>query len=599
MGKYIKKFLSPNFVRLVGYLPKYRWIIAWAIFFMITAATTSSLIAVLFGKLTQIGFYDQPPWIVIAAPIGLIFVACLNGGSMFMSNFLLAKVSQSLLFQLRGELFSRILHWPDHAYQMNLTGIIASKFVNEANVALSNATKSSIILVRDSLQVVGLICVLVWHDITLTLVTLVIAPAIVWLLKYISAKLRSIVTGAQKNVATLLVRIKESYDARQIIKVSNTFESEIQRFKTVNDGVRSLALNMTKISSAATPATQFIGVCGVAVVLVVAMIESQRGLLTLGEFITFLTAMMLILPPLRRLTGINSALIGISVAADSIFATLDEPVEVDKGTVELSGVQDEIVFEHVCLRYPGADRDAVHGFSLHVSAGDTIALVGLSGSGKSSLVNLLPRFWNPSAGRILIDGIDYQTVTLASLRQQIAIVSQDVILFDGTIRDNIAYGCPNASPQQIEAAIESASLTEFVSSLPNGLDTPVGEAGSRLSGGQKQRISIARALLKDAPILILDEATSALDAENEHRIKMALARLMKGRTTFIVAHRLSTIEYATKIVAMQAGEIAEVGTHAELLQKNGVYAHLCKLQGIGNLENHEQTSSSLGVGHAA
>lgn len=595
---YLKEKTSSNLIRLADYLYSYRRIILWALFFMLSAATTSSLIAVLFGKLTQIGFYEQQPWIVIAAPIGLIFVACLNGGSMFMSNFLLAKVSQSLLFQLRGELFSKILQWPEYAYQRNLTGIIASKFVNEANVALSNAAKSSIILVRDSLQVVGLICVLVWHDITLTLVTLVIAPAIVWLLKYISAKLRSILAGAQQNVATLLVRIKESYDARQIIKVSNTFESEIQRFKTVNDEVRSLALNMTKVSSAATPATQFIGVCGVAVVLVVAMIESQRGLLTLGEFITFLTAMMLILPPLRRLTGINSALVGISVAADSIFSTLDEPVEVDNGTVELSGVRKGIVFEHVCLRYPGADRDAVHEFSLYVSAGDTIALVGLSGSGKSSLVNLLPRFWNPSAGRILIDGIDYQTVTLASLRQQIAIVSQDVILFDGTIRDNIAYGCPNATPQQIEAAIESASLTEFVSSLPNGLDTPVGEAGSRLSGGQKQRISIARALLKDAPILILDEATSALDAENEHRIKMALARLMKGRTTFIVAHRLSTIEYATKIVAMQAGEIAEVGTHAELLKKDGVYAHLCKLQGIGNLENHEQTSSNLGVSHA-
>lgn len=595
---YLKEKTSSNLIRLADYLYSYRRIILWALFFMLSAATTSSLIAVLFGKLTQIGFYEQQPWIVIAAPIGLIFVACLNGGSMFMSNFLLAKVSQSLLFQLRGELFSKILQWPEYAYQRNLTGIIASKFVNEANVALSNAAKSSIILVRDSLQVVGLICVLVWHDITLTLVTLVIAPAIVWLLKYISAKLRSILAGAQQNVATLLVRIKESYDARQIIKVSNTFESEIQRFKTVNDEVRSLALNMTKVSSAATPATQFIGVCGVAVVLVVAMIESQRGLLTLGEFITFLTAMMLILPPLRRLTGINSALVGISVAADSIFSTLDEPVEVDNGTVELSGVRKGIVFEHVCLRYPGADRDAVHEFSLYVSAGDTIALVGLSGSGKSSLVNLLPRFWNPSAGRILIDGIDYQTLTLASLRQQIEIVSQDVILFDGTIRDNIAYGCPNATPQQIEAAIESASLTEFVSSLPNGLDTPVGEAGSRLSGGQKQRISIARALLKDAPILILDEATSALDAENEHRIKMALARLMKGRTTFIVAHRLSTIEYATKIVAMQAGEIAEVGTHAELLKKDGVYAHLCKLQGIGNLENHEQTSSNLGVSHA-
>lgn len=563
---------------------------------MLLAASTSSLIAVLFGKLTQLGFYDQQPWVVIAAPIGLILVAVINGGSMFMSNYLLSKVSQSVLFQLREELFDKILSWPEAAYQRNATGLVASKFVNEANAALSSATRSVIVLVRDFLQIIGLIAVLVWHDIILTLVALIIAPVIIWLIRFISSKLRTILAGAQQNIATLLVRVKESYDARQVIKISNTFDFESHRFANINNEVRKLALNMTKVSSAAMPSAQFVGVCGVAIVLVVATIESQRGMLTLGEFITFLTAMVLLLPPLRRMSEINAAFVGISVAAESIFATLDEPSEPDNGNVDLAGVNQGITFEKVFLRYPGAERDAVHDFSLSVNAGETIALVGLSGSGKSSLVNMLPRFWNPTYGRILIDGVDAQTLTLKSLRRQIAIVSQDVVLFDGTIRDNITYGCPGATAEKIRQAIEDSSLTDFISSLPNGLDTPVGEAGGLLSGGQKQRISIARALLKDAPILILDEATSALDANSEHHIKLSLARLMKGRTTFIVAHRLSTIEYATRIVAMQDGLIAEVGTHSELIQKNGVYSHLCKLQGLA--QNECITQTGPGIPHA-
>lgn len=568
----------------MGYMPDQRFNIGGAIFFMLTAATTSSLIAVLFGKLTDIGFYEQQPWIVLAAPVGLILVAILHGGSMFMSNYLLARASQSILFRLREELFDKILHWPEDVYQRNITGIVASKFVNEANYALSGAAKSAIVLVRDSLQIVGLIGVLVWHDITLTLVTILVAPAVVFLLKFISKRIRSLLANAQQSIATLLVRVKEVYDARAIIKISNTYEAEEKRFNDISEFVKSLSLRMTKISAAATPATQLIGVCGVAVVLVVAMIETQRGLLSLGEFITFLTAMMLILPPLRRLTGLNSAFVGMSVAAESIFHTLDEPQEKDDGKVELQSLKSEIVFEHISLTYPGADKPALRDFSLTVKCGRTVALVGLSGSGKSSLVNLLPRYWNPTSGRILFDGVDTQTATLASLRRQIAVVSQDVVIFDGTIRDNITYGCPSASDAQIARAVKAAALDDLIASLPQGLDTPVGENGSRLSGGQKQRISIARALLKDAPILILDEATSALDAENEHKIKEALAVLMKGRTVFIVAHRLSTIEHSDMIVAMQEGEIQEVGSHRELLDRNGLYANLCRLQGVSAVQ---------------
>lgn len=551
-----------------------------AILFMITAATSSSLIAVLIGQLTDIGFYEKQFWIILAAPIGLILIAAINGGSMFMSNYLLAKTSQSLLKQLRQELYKKLLHWPTITYQNNQTGMIASKFVNEANVGLSQTTKSAIIIVRDSLQIVSLIGVLFLHNIALTVVTFIIIPAIVWLLKSISRKIKNVIKNAQQSIASLLVHVKECCEARKIIKVADSYEFELSRFNTINQEVKKLALRMTKISSMATPATQLIGMVGVAVVLTVAMIQTQAGLLTLGDFITFITAMLLLMPPLRRITGINTAFVAMSVAAESIFSTLDTPLEPDNGTQKLDNVRGEVKFLNVSLRYPNADHDAVHNFNLSVKPGETIALVGTSGAGKTSLVNLLPRFWNPTSGTIEIDGVDTQTVTLESLRQQIAIVGQDAFLFDGTIRDNIRYGKFDATDEEIHRAIEAAALTDFIASLPQGLDTPVGEAGDRLSGGQKQRISIARALLKNAPILILDEATSALDAESEHQIKTALTTLMKNRTTFIVAHRLSTVQDADQIVTMQNGEIQEIGTHEELMQKGGLYTHLCELQGM-------------------
>ena len=572
--------LDPNLRRLFSYLPPYRWWIVFAVFFMVSAAASSSLIAVLIGKLTDIGFYKQQAWIILAAPVGLILIAAMNGGSMFMSNYLLAKVSQSLLKKLRHELFTKIIHWPASAYQNNQTGLIASKFVNEANVSLSQTTKSAIILVRDSLQLVFLIGVLMWHNIALTAITFVITPAIVWLLKTISRKIKNVMRNSQQSIATLLIHVKECCEARKVIKIANSYEHELSRFSAINQEVRKLALRMTKISSMATPATQLIGMTGVAIVLTVAMIQTQAGMLTLGDFITFITAMLLLMPPLRRITGINTAFVAMSVAAESIFSTLDTPLEPDNGTKKFDQIRGAVTFRNVSLRYPNADHDAVHNLSLSVKPGETIALVGTSGSGKTSLVNLLPRFWNPSSGTIEIDGVNTQTVTLESLRQQIAIVNQDVFLFDGTIRDNICYGKFDATDEEIRRAVEAAALTDFIASLPQGLDIPVGEAGDRLSGGQKQRISIARALLKDAPILILDEATSALDAESEHQIKTALATLMKNRTTFIVAHRLSTVQDADQIVTMQNGEIQEIGTHDELMKKGGLYAHLCELQGM-------------------
>ena len=594
----LKSKLNPSLLRLVTYLKPHRGKIAMSIVFMIGAGAASSLIAMLLGKLTDVGFYDQEAWIVVAAPIALIFISVLHGGSMFMSNYLLGKTSQAVLVKLRGEIFHKILRWPAATYQKNSTGNITSKFIFEANVALSNASKSCIILVRDSVQVVALTCVLVWNNWMLAIVSLIIAPMIFKLLRYISKRMKTIMETCQASFASVLERVKEVYEGHRLVKLSDTYALEMDRSKRINDGVSKMMIDMTKVTSMGTPLTQLIFMSGVALVLAFAMFQISQGVITMGDFVTFLAALLLLMPPLRNLAGVNSGFVMMAVAAESIFATLDEADETDEGKVDLTTCKGDFVFEHVSMRYPNTKRDAVHEFNLEVKAGDCIALVGLSGSGKSTLVHMIPRFWNPTKGRILLDGIDIRDLKLESLRRHIAIVSQDVMIFDDTIRNNVLYGSPDATEAEVWKALEDASLADFVRTLPEGLDTVVGEGGSRLSGGQKQRLSIARAFLRNAPILILDEATSALDSENEMKIKGALVSLMKGRTTFMVAHRFSTIEHATKIVAMADGVAKEMGTRAELLEQNGLFAELLRLQSLekreGKTENNNEGKTDGG-----
>ena len=587
----LKSKLNPSLLRLVTYLKPHRGKIAMSIVFMIGAGAASSLIAMLLGKLTDVGFYDQEAWIVVAAPIALIFISVLHGGSMFMSNYLLGKTSQAVLVKLRGEIFHKILRWPAATYQKNSTGNITSKFIFEANVALSNASKSCIILVRDSVQVVALTCVLVWNNWMLAIVSLIIAPMIFKLLRYISKRMKTIMETCQASFASVLERVKEVYEGHRLVKLSDTYALEMDRFKRINDGVSKMMIDMTKVTSMGTPLTQLIFMSGVALVLAFAMFQISQGVITMGDFVTFLAALLLLMPPLRNLAGVNSGFVMMAVAAESIFATLDEADETDEGKVDLTTCKGDFVFEHVSMRYPNTKRDVVHEFNLEVKAGDCIALVGLSGSGKSTLVHMIPRFWNPTKGRILLDGIDIRDLSLESLRRHIAIVSQDVMLFDDTIRNNVLYGSPDATEAEVWKALEDASLADFVRTLPEGLDTLVGEGGSRLSGGQKQRLSIARAFLRNTPILILDEATSALDSENEMKIKGALVSLMKGRTTFMVAHRFSTIEHATKIVAMADGVVKEMGARAELLEQNGLFAELLRLQSLEKREEKTENNN--------
>lgn len=567
-----------NFKRLLRLFSSYKGTIAAAVVAMIVTAGAAAVIALFVGKLTDAGFYEKDPNVIYWAPAALVAIAFLHGASTFASSYLLQCVSQSVIAVLRAKMFENIIRWPAASHQKFPSGIVVSKFINEASNALGTAAEILTSIVRDSLQVLGLLVVLFYQNWQLTLVSLVIAPLIVLILRWVTRRMREYAKKYQLTLGELSGVIQEAIDARYVIKVYDGYAREEALFKSVNAQIRKLALRMQLVTSAGTPMTRFVAVGVVSVVIVFALTQAHRGAITMGEFVTFLTALLMLLPPIRHLASLNGSIARLTAACDSIYSVIDELPEADTGKTELPRLTGAVRFDGVSLRYEGAKTNALTDFTLDVKPGQTIAFVGDSGAGKSTIINLIPRFWVPSAGEIYFDGVPQSAVTLKSLRKNLALVSQDVVLFDDTIAANIAFGVENATREAIEAAAKAAYLMPFIESLPKGLDTPVGEAGSRLSGGQKQRISIARALLKNAPILLLDEATSALDTQSEKYIQDSLKQLMQGRTTFVVAHRLSTIEGADLIVVIKDGRIVETGRHAELLAKKGQYAHLYSLQ---------------------
>lgn len=576
--KWMEK-VDPDLRRLYRYFLPHKWRLAVAVVFLMGSASMSSVTATLLGKMTDIGFYHQEGWNIYAAPLALIGVTLGFAICTVMSTVLMAKVSQAVLVKLRMQLFESILHWPDAEYQRNTTGRISSKFVNEATMALSGAAQSFIVLVRDSIQVVALLSVLFWYDWQLTLVTFVIIPGLALTLRTISRRIRKIVRESQETLGKMISRVQETYEVERLVKVSNTYDFEEKRFAEVNEHIFKLTLKNIKMTAVTTPVTQMLTMVAIACVVGMALYEAQKGLLTIGEFITFLSALLLMKAPIQHLSGLNGTFASISVAAKSIFDTIDAEREKDDGPdllIQPGG--GTVTFENVTVVYPGKDAPTLKSFSLEIKQGERVALVGQSGSGKTTLVNLIARFLEPSEGRILIDGQDISKVSHRSLRRQMAFVTQDVVLFDSTLKDNLTYGLGNVTECDIQKALEVASLTELVQALPEGLETRVGEGGNMLSGGQKQRVSIARAFLKNAPILIMDEATSALDSKTEQQVVKAMNRLREGRTCITVAHRLGSVMEANRVFVMSAGKVIEEGSPQKLIQMKGFFYRAAKDQ---------------------
>jgi len=575
-----KKFLDKDLGRLYALFFPYKYRILLASLFLTGSALTSSAAASLLGKMTNEGFYGNESWLIWGAPLGLLLVTASFAFCSVMSSYILAKVTQSVLVSLRLDLFKKILNWPAPQYQTHTTGLVTSKFVNEATLALTGAIDALVVLVRDSVQVFSLVCLIFWTNWQLSLVVMLVAPALVFVLRKISKRVRKIVADNQTALGSMISRVQESFEAEKLVKIFGTYQLEERKFENVNDTIRRLTLKTVKMNSLATPLTQILTMVAIALVVGVAFIQAENGTTNVGDFVTFLSALLLLKPAIQHLAGLNGTLASIGAAASSIFSILDTEEEKDRGTIELKNAKGEIQFKDVSLKYPGKDSFALRNINLKIKAGEHIALVGTSGSGKTSLVNLIPKFWLPTEGNIYIDGIDLNQITLASLRDNISIVSQDTYLFNDSIKNNIIYGLDSYTDEDLSRVIKAAALDDFISSLPKGIDSPVGENGKFLSGGQRQRISIARALLENSPIVIFDEATSALDSQSEAVIKHAMDNLFVGKTLITIAHRFSSIGLVDKIYVLSLGEIIEQGTFSELVNNKKTFSKLFELQKI-------------------
>jgi len=428
--------------------------------------------------------------------------------------------------------------------------------------------------VRDSMVVAGLLIGLLILNWQLTLVALVVVPLTAVIVRTTTGRLRRLNRDNQRVTIEMTQVVEEAARGHQVIRVFSGERYERKRFEQRSEALRGFSQRMTVAFSATVPITQIATAMAVSVVIVLAI----RADMSVGEFTNFITLMLMLLQPLKALVEVNGPMQRGMTAAETVFDMIDAPAEEDRGTVVIARAQGHLRFEHVSFQYEQAMAPALRDVSLEVLPGQTVALVGVSGGGKSTFVNLATRFYSPQSGRIVLDGVDYDDITLASLRAQLAMVSQNVVLFDDSLKANIAYGAEQVDEARLLAAVKAAHLTEVVAGLPDGVDTNIGENGLRLSGGQRQRVAIARAIYKDAPILILDEATSALDNESERAVQAALDALMAGRTTIVIAHRLSTIERADRIVVLEQGRIVETGRHDELLALGGAYANLYRLQ---------------------
>jgi len=554
--------------------------IAVALVLVAISAATQPTLAIITKPLIDEGFTGAKPHYVWAIPLAVIGLILVRGISSFGSSYLLAWVANNTLLGIRRDMFERLLGMSDEDYKRSDTGRLLNRFTIDAGNVTAYATDVITVIVRETLVVIALLVVLLYMSWELTLIVLVVLPVSVYTASVFIRRLRRINRETITMNAELTRVVREGIEGQRVIKLFDGYERESSRFAYVNARLRRYAMRAASADAAMSPLSQFFIAVAVAAVIAVALYQANHGTLTVGSFAAFMAALGQIFDPVKKLTKIASAMQRMLTSAESVFTLVDSLPEKDEGKVELDKrVRGRIEFRHVTHRFEGSESDVLRDISLVVEPGKTVALVGRSGSGKTTLVNTIPRFVVPTGGQVLIDDHDVRDISLKSLRSQLSLVSQDVVLFDGTIAENVGYGALHeASPEEIREALKSADLLSFVDSLPEGIHTQVGEKAGQLSGGQRQRLAIARALIKNAPILILDEATSALDNESERQVQASLEHLMSGRTTLVIAHRLSTVQKADLIVVLDAGQIVEQGRHEELLEKGGVYASLYRMQ---------------------
>jgi len=566
------------YLRLLKYVRPYWWAFAIAVAGMVVVAAGDLVMAMLVIPIVNT-FQQNDPLRAQWLPLAVIGVFLFRGVGSFISEYGMAYTGHRVVYDLRRALTDKLLKLPTPYYDVTPAGVVQAKLTFDAHQLAQAASSTITTAIRSTLSIVASFGWLLWVNWRLTLLTFVVMPVVAVVIRYFSRRLRRIARDVQTRTGSMTHVLEEMIGGHRIVRIFGGEDYERARAVKAANSLRTSMTKQSSASAASSPLTQVLAALAVGVIIWVALAQNQTGKLDLGMFASYLVALLTLLDRLKSLSGINAAIQRGLAAAESIFGLLDREEEPDTGTVALPRARGDLKFDRVSLRYPGNDNEALADVSLTIRPGETVALVGSSGSGKTSLVNLIPRFYEPTAGRLFIDGHDVTTLTLASLRAQIALVSQEVMLFDDTVAANIAYGAMSGTPpEDIERAASAAHALEFIRALPQGFDTEVGENGVRLSGGQRQRLAIARAILKDAPILILDEATSALDSESERQVQAALDTLMQGRTTLVIAHRLSTIEHADRIVVLDRGRVAEQGTHAELIARGGVYARLHRIQ---------------------